>query len=451
MRAAQTSNSVAHRRDYAEKTGWLTAHAFILGLIALCYGCLSILRDTPIFAVLLFDLLACMALALHFRTPWSWLLLLHTPLLFLSAQFFPRPFLEGGDGPAYTAVLQQYLDTSTLTFTGEYLAASLNTLDLFKYLSPGVAPILAIPEYFFGPVDDRVYYLWQGAFHVLLVSIATILASSWNILAKRDLIAMALFAILSPSFFDLGAAPTRHFVTFFAVFLLFLSHLALTQRLSLNRLAWFGIAILLVAISRWVLLLPYLAFAAVDLFLLREKKRPVATIAAGAIVCGLIAFAAPVLVAETREYLGGIAGEGAATFSAATQTPVVGWVIKYVYALLSPFPWSEWRFHIDWVYNGNAPLFVMHIFSAIIGTYMFMSLSVRWREIARANDELKRRILYPLVMSLSIIGGATGFHTYLLIYFPMLAPFLFDRRFTISPLLPILFIASVEVFVLVAK
>jgi hypothetical protein len=437
-------------RDDASKTHSLTAYTFILGLVVLCYSCLSIFRDTPVLAVLLLDFLVCLALALHFRTGWSWMLLLHPPILFLSGQFFARPFLELGDGPSYVAVVQQYLDTSTLTFTGEPLSAALGLLDLVKYLSLGAAPIIAVPEYFFGFVDDQVYYFWQGTFHVLLVSSVSVLASSWNVIAKRDLIAMTLFAILSPSFFDMGAAPTRHFVTFFGVFLLFLTHLAVTQRASIDRLVWFGVAMIAVVISKWMLLLPYLVFATLDLFLLTGRKRPIAVVFLGLVAGGVGVGLGSALIGAADYNLAGIAREGGATFTAATQTPVVGWIFKYIYALLSPFPWSKWSLHTDIIYGGNLLLFLMHVASAFIGTYIFLSLAIRWREIALANDELQRRIIYPLVMSLSIIGGSTGFHTYILIYFPMLAPLLFDRRFVINPVLPFLFIMCVELFVVLA-
>jgi hypothetical protein len=431
--------------------GSLSAHVFIIGLTLGCYLCLTAFRDEPVAAVILFDFMACAALALYFRTAWSSLLLLHPVILYLSGQFFSQPFLELGDGPAYVAVVDQYLDSSSLTFTGDHLVTAFDPLELVKYLSLGVAPVLAIPEYFFGSVDGQVYYLWQGAFHVLLTSFAGVLALSWKVMPKHHLVAMILFAILSPSFFDLGTTPTRHVVTFFGVFLLFLSHLALVRRFSLDRGIWFAVAILVVFISKWQLLLPYLAFASLDLFLLRGKGRPLGTIvialstATGAVLLG------STLLESAETYLEGTAREGGATFSHLTQTPMVGWVVKFVYALLAPFPWHQWGTFTATLYGGNLFLFVMHVLSSIIGTYLFLSIAVRWRAVAAADSDFKRRLLYPIVMSLSIIGGATGFHTYLLIYFPMLAPLLIDRRFRISILAPVILIAGIEAFVMIGS
>lgn len=60
-------------------------------------------------------------------------------------------------------------------------------------------------------------------------------------------------------------------------------------------------------------------------------------------------------------------------------------------------------------------------------------------------------LTYGAIMSLSILKGSTGFHGYLSIYFPLLAPLLAFRRFQINPLLPIGFVVFLETIVLVGK
>jgi hypothetical protein len=54
-------------------------------------------------------------------------------------------------------------------------------------------------------------------------------------------------------------------------------------------------------------------------------------------------------------------------------------------------------------------------------------------------------------MSLSILKGSTGFHGYLSIYFPMLAPLFTIKQLQINPMLPIYFVIILEVFVVFSK
>lgn len=142
---------------------------------------------------------------------------------------------------------------------------------------------------------------------------------------------------------------------------------------------------------------------------------------------------------------------GAATFSGLAQLPIIGWVVKYVYALLAPFPWSEAPFFIAGTYAGNGLLFFMHVLSSLAGLYLILVVILRWRAIWACDTELKQMITYGVIMSLSILKGAVGFHSYLLIYFPMFAPLLIIRRFRINPLMPVGFVVFLEMIVLVGK
>ncbi len=145
-----------------------------------------------------------------------------------------------------------------------------------------------------------------------------------------------------------------------------------------------------------------------------------------------------------------IAESGAATFGGLVQWPVIGWVVKYVYAILAPFPWSEAPLFIDWNYGGNTLLFLMHVLSALSGLYLFLVMIIKYRLIIDSDVGLKKMIIYGLIMSLSILKGSTGFHTYLLIYFPFLAPLFGIKQFRINPMLLIGIISILE-FILILK
>lgn len=428
----------------------LIAHLKIIILMALGLLVLFTFSDEPYTAFLLLDILLCTYLSSLFKTKYRLFFLLHPIILLISSQLFSTSFLALGDGEAYSAVIAQYLDTQSLSFDLGGLLATYGFLGFLKYTSLGAAPIYSIPEYFFSNPSDRIYYMWQGTFHVALCALVVTLARTWRVVGDNYLFSAALFAVVSPSFFDLGAAPTRHVLTFFGVFLLFFTHLAISQRLTIIRAVWFAVAVMMILISKAPLMLPYMIFALIDQVLIKRIKFN----AKAAFLLGMLAFGGMLIgdyLYQTIIVYEETSQGGAATFSKLTHLPIIGWVFKYVYAFLAPFPWLEAPLFIATNYGGNWLLFLMHTLSALIGLYFFFVVIIKWRAILTSDVLLKQMVAYGVVMSLSILKGATGFHTYLLIYFPMFAPLLNIRRFRINLLIPIGFVVFLETIVLVGK
>lgn len=411
---------------------------------------LSALTEWPVVAILLLDLVLCTYLAILFKSKYKVAFYLHPITLWISSLLFETSFLAAGDGKAYKAVVATYLNSKNLSFNFGNLLQEYGILGFLKYTSLGVVPVFALPEFFFGNPSHTVYYLWQGTFHVALCAIVFTLARTWRVVDEKALFSMALFAVVSPSFFDLGSCPTRYIVLFSGVFLLFIAHLAVVQRTTITRWLWFAVAVLMVLISKAPLMAPYLIFAAIDLIFIRRIRVNaklillVGVLAFGVMAIGAYLYESVLRYEETAKY-------GAATFSYLTRLPVIGWVVKYVYALLAPFPWSQASYFIATTYCGNELLFFMHILSSLTGLYLFFVVILKWRAILASDTELKQMVAYGLIMSLSILWGAVGFHVYLLIYFPMLAPLLGIKRFRINPLIPIQFAAILEAFMLLAK
>lgn len=451
--AKARSTFTGPRRPRADQSkGGLNLFYYLRLPIMAVLGCVLLyaFSDTPYVAVLALDILFCSYLISVFDAKYKYLFLLHPVILFISSQLFSTPFLEAGDGGAYQAVVGQYLNTQDLTFDASSLLSAFSVLDFIRYASLGVAPTFAIPEFIFNNPADQIYYMWQGVFHVILCAVVVTLAYTWRILDRRYLLSMALFAVIGPSFFDLGAAPTRHVVTFFGIFLLCITHLAMVEKLTAMRTIWFAVALLMVLISKTPLLLPYLIFVAIDLVLIQRFRMNVAA----ALMVGMIAVGVLLLGAyfyQTTLDYDETAKGGAATFSGLTQLPVIGWIVKYVYALLAPFPWSDAPSIVAGIYAGNGLLFFMHVLSSLTGIYLISIVIVRWRAIWAYDNELKRVVTYGVIMSLSILKGAVGFHTYLLIYFPMFAPLLTISHFRINPWLPVGFVIFLELIVLVGK
>lgn len=408
------------------------------------------LRDWPHAALLLVDTALSVYLLRMFKSKYRFLFLLHPPILLVSSLFFITPFLQIGDGPSYEAVVRRFVDTTSLAFNFDRPLQGQDIFSFFKYMRLGVIPLFLVPEYFFPAPSDAIYYIWQGCFHLMLTVIVVTLARLWGAIDHRHLLFMALFAAVSPSFFDLGGAPTRYGITFFGIFLFFIAYMAASKALKITPLIGLAGGVATIVVSKAPLLLPALVFVVVDQTIVSKYKLNLRMVLLGSATLFALLLLREFFI-EKLVFYAEMSKTGAATFSSMTQVPVVGAILKYVYALLSPFPWSEAPLFVEINYGGNWLLFLLHVCSSLFGLYLFFIMILRFRILLKANAELKRSLLYGFIMSLSIIWGATGFHKYLLIYFPFFAPLLAYRVLRVNWLYPFLFVALAEGFVAFVK
>lgn len=415
----------------------------------ICFCLMFFLRDFPRISIFFTDLIFCVYLCSIFRQNIRFLFLLHPFILIICSLFFTTDFLELGDGKSYQTVVLQY--TSDINSNPiDSLFESFGILGAFKYMSLGVAPIIVIPNYLYGFPESYVYYLWSNCFSIILITLCATLAKAWAIMRDKYLLMIVLFAAVSPSFFDLGHAPTRHIVTFNAVFLFYISLIAIMQRFSFFKLVVFLVSILLVIISKFPLLIPMLIFCGYLLIMggkikLSAKNFFIFLFFVAAFIIGFSEFFGLVVT-----YMQNSSG-GANTFSGMANIPIIGIAFKYLYALLAPFPWQFAPIFIATNYGGNSLLFIMHTLSSITGVYFFMRLILYGKQLLKNFPEIKPSIMYGLIMSLSITLGETGFHSYLLIYFPFFAPLFAIKRYQLSFFFPVLFILITEVFVTIAS
>lgn len=389
-------------------------------------GLAYILRFNFDFALLVINIVAVTHVIILLRTKLSLLLILHPFLVQLIAFQFDSPFMLAGDGEAYQNVVRQYLNSETLDFYWLSIASTEGLLSFLRYTNLGIVPIIALPEFIFGSIEDTDYYKWQMLVHLLLVLTTVIITTEWRELEYRYMSIIVVFSLLSPSFIELTSTPTRHVVTFYSVLLLFITHVSIISRYTLERLFWYILAIILVVISKVALLIPYGIYVVIEMLyyrsIVKDKRNLILIIAL--VTASLFVF--PIFVEIIERYFTITALTGAATYSSLTQIPIIGVLIKYIYALLSPFPWGDVDFITSHYYSGNITVYVMHILSAITGSYLICTTLLEFRTLSKI--EVSKPTLYGLIMSTSIIGGATGFHTYILIYFPFMAVILLNRK-----------------------
>lgn len=417
-------------------------------MLTLVLGCVVLLglTDLPVTSILLVDAMFCWFCATVFTHRLRYLFLLHPFVVLVLSLFYQTSFLELGDGEAYFAltrdILPFYTGEDTSEFIHNYINDPIGSVD-FKQVYLGFIPNVVVPDYIYGTPSDDVYFFWQATFYVILFSLSLVLAKQWRVMHDEYLFCFALFAVISPSFFELGSAPTRHLFTFISVWLFYIAFIATVKQPRPTRIAWLFVAVAAVAVSRIVLLIPIIVFTSHYLLAVKNKTYVLTRYILVAVVVALLFYFMNYFFGKAQDYRD-ISQAGAGTFAFLANIPVVSFFGKYLFAMLSPFPWSKATIHINEIYGGNSLIFMMHVLSSITGLYFFTRIIVYARPLAEAYPELKPPIVYGLIMSLSILGGSTGFHSYILIYFPFFSPLFVISRYRISWMVPVGIAVGVE-------
>ena len=421
-----------------------------IGLLSLFW--LSISAEEPFVTLFFLDFCLCVYLVSGFKYRFRFLFLLHPVILLVSSQLYLDDWLTSGDGNSIASVVSSYIDIGVVNPSPVDFEEmqKMGFLGLFKFASFGAVPTYIVPYTFFKLPVDTVYYVWQGVFHIILCSIAASVGKHFASIKDEYLFSIILFAAISPTFWELAQVPTRHLVTFFGLFLLFITHASIVKQVNMHKIFWWVLALIIVLGSKSIYLLAYIPFALVDFFVIRQIKldRKYFTIV---IVLGFIGLIfASYFISVLGQY-SAIAKSGGNTYPFLTQIPVFGWVIKYLYALLAPFPWTAATaaHHVQTIFTGNLLIFVMHVFSSISGLYFFNVLIMKRRIIWALDDDFKSLMAFGVIMSSTILGGSIGFHGYLSIFFPFFAPLLLYKNLRILPVFPILVPVGLNILLLV--
>lgn len=407
---------------------------------------LLLLTDSPRFAILVVDGFFCLFIANSFRKfKYCYLFLLHPLITWVASQFYEIPFLQLGDGPQIISTFRHYFDTTTWEFDPNKTLSGIfhpNLLAGIRQLSLGTIPIIVVPEYLYGRPAPEIYFFWQSTFATILISICVAVGQCWRALSEKYLMYVTLFALLSPSFVELRSNLNRYDLLFSALFLFYLVFIALNKKITGVRIIILVISLIFIIISKYFLL-PLVVLFLVYYYLLVKKNYLILIALITAFLILLASQFDSVLLADLIGKLYLISKTGGATFSHLTQVPLIGLLFKYLFALLAPFPWHKIVLLTESSYGGNYFIFCMHVLSGLSGVYLFLSIVIK-RQIFIADPELKTLIMFGLIMSLSILVGATGYHFYILIYFPFFAPIFSLQEHRISWWFPLALVVVAE-------
>ena len=414
----------------------------VLIAIALLFG----LADFPQISIILVDFLFCLFCVYSFQYQLRYLFLLHPLIIWILSLFYVNPFTEMGDGVSYLQTTKTTLSFYTGRDDSDIILNTILTLD-FKNIYFGFIPNILIPDYLFTVPSDTVYYLWQSCFFVILISVCLLIAKWYGVLRQDYLFCIVLFSVISPTFFEMGAAPTRHYFTFISIFIFYISFTALLQSVSLSKIIWMLIAASFIAVSKITLFIPIIIFISYFLFIDNKQSSSKVgkyTLLVFSVVFFIFSFG---FLYEKAIFYREISSGGAASFGFLANIPFLSIFAKYIFALLSPFPWQNAMIYItnEKMYGGNPFFFIAHVLSSLTGIYFFAKLIVYGKPLFRFYPDFKSLLLYGLILSLSILGGETGFHSYLAIFFPFFSPLFLIKCYPIPFYVPVLIALIIEV------
>ncbi|QNP29919.1 hypothetical protein [Cylindrospermopsis curvispora] len=433
---------------------------FVLGSAFLISFLLTrLLIDMPLAAIVAVDLcFSAYFVYLFRRYHYSVLFWLHPFLLLIISLSVANNWFDNGDGVAHTQeavrVIQTGLIARITQVSREY--GTTNPLLISKVLSLGAVPGFAIPRILLEKAPQEAYIISQNLVILILLAAFLPLVRSWNVASEKILLIFALFLGLSPSLLVFTYAPHRHFVTQFSLVALFFGHLAISKRISWDRTAVYFLGITLVILSKPAYLLLYGFFFLVERFSnqLFEYKSVLVRNTRNLKIVSLILFVASsmYLYSDLQNFFldaaEGIREQAKVVSSSVTypgqNLPIISILYKYVFALLSPFPWYKYNFIIQVHFGGSWLHFFLHMLSAITGVYLFLAVILGWKRLKILDPVVRSSLLFGLCISLGVLGGATAFHNYITPSFVFLVPMLLYRSFRIPWTYPLLFILIME-------
>ncbi|QJW91175.1 hypothetical protein HNV11_18225 [Spirosoma taeanense] len=351
-------------------------------------------------------------------------------------------FTEVGDGKAYFEISDDIIEGFN---NGGYNYISwLFFIAGPKYLNLGFLPTALVPRIFYEFPSSQDYQLIQSLLHLQFALIILYFSLKWQVLSKQNLLAVILFILISPGFMTVIAYPTRHYLTFFSMFLCFISFESLMIKQSLIKLIGLITGIILLFFIKVALII----FIAIY-FIYRIYKEAFSLKLIFAILSPAVLIGIYELYSYTNSlYNSSFYEKQIGVMENVYLGPLLP-LYKYVMAIVSPFPWYKYSVVVDTIaYGGNWVLLLAYIPTAIIGLYIFLRMIVYNVKIMRLNIETSKLFLFGIIMSLSLLGGDTGFNVYVIVCMPFFAPLLLIKEYNISIKWPILALVVLNVVVM---
>jgi hypothetical protein len=420
----------------------------------------------PIATFIGFDLIISVYLTSLFSSKLRFLFLLHPLISLISSYGFEMPFTEIGVAYTYLNNFETFVNPTTLAPDANLLLSTLfpqgpnddaNFGIGVAYV--GVIPILLLPKYLFADAPEVSIYLSLGVFTVLYAAIAVTVAISLDALRKDVLLPIALYFTVSPTFLEMNASLHRYGLLFLGLFLFLIAYVGLSKGVrgfrKVNLFVLMLVSLMLILVSKAPLLLSLIVFVLLDLFYcnklpliskiffrLKKQSKIWFLIVMIALAQYLVHFIAP------EKYVTNFSQQGG-QYPGLINIPILGLAIRLIYAMLSPFPWINFT-QMD-LYGYNTLLFLLHIPSALLASWIIFSFFLRAPQILSTANDIRMSVMFGVAIMSSLAFSAIGFHVYLAPALPFMAIILLDKKNRVSLIYPLCFILIMELIAQIAQ
>ncbi|MCR4308136.1 MAG: hypothetical protein NUV80_06265 [Candidatus Berkelbacteria bacterium] len=397
-----------------------------------------------------------------FRGRLRFLFMIHPVFVFLSSFGFQIPFTEIGVGYTYLNTYKQFVDPTSLSWDIENLFDQIFRQDEgyfgFSKVYVGTLPILWFPKFLFRAPADITVYFSLSIFTLFCTAIAVNVSLFHRVIRKDVLLVIALYLTVSPTFFDINSTLHRYTLLCLGLFLFLIAYIGLTRKFARHRpislILTLSFAIILIGISKPPIFLSILLFMILDGWV--RDKLPI--LSSFLLKLGSTRFVMyPIIfllgsaffsAVAPEEYTLGFSQRGG-QYTAMANVPGLGLVVRVVYAMLSPFPWTNFR--QMQLYGFNSIFLFVHMLSSFLASWMVITLVLRGNLILRGRDDIRTSAIFGVAVISSLAFSAIGFHVYLAPALPFLAPLLLDKVNRISVIYPIGFLIFFEVIARAAQ
>ncbi len=396
----------------------------------------------------LFDLILSIYLFSLFKNKWSFLFLLHPFIVFVISIGFEIRFEDIGVGWTYMNTYDFFMNPSDNihNINENFLLIGLQS----TYV--GVIPFLWLPNFIFSSKLGALTYFYSFSLWNLVCAISFVKVSqSINSISNKFLFLLTLFFVLSPMSLEINNSIHRYHLLILGILLFFVSWINLNKEnpskkyLSLIVLVF---SILVIALSKIVLVISILVFIFLDFFL-KKNIKSFKKLSQGIwyIVFFIILLAIYIIgfeiLPEQYLFLDFIKGP----INVFTQAPIVGYFVRILYAILSPFPFINFN---QWdIYGGNELFLIIHFISCIIVLWLIISLFLNLKKLLLLKYEYRASVIMFLCITLSLSFSAVGHNVYLSPAIPFLSIILLNKKFLCNIFYPLSIIVFAEVFLFV--
>lgn len=385
------------------------------------------------------DVILAVYLTSLFVGSWRYLFLIHPIFLSVSAVGFGIPYDEIGTAWTYHQTYERFIDPFTLSLDTQSLVEQMFFNEEkfgYKTIYVGAIPILWLPKFLFDDVPDIINYYSLGFFTLLYAAVGATLAIVLGTMRKELILIITLYSTVSPTFLEINSVLHRYGVMFLGLFLVLNAYLGFLKCYTLLRnvilVILMIIGLSLVFFSKPPLLLSVLLFIFIER--LSANKVPVISSILRKVdkytkfilfLIGLVIFQelSEYLVPEKYVVLDSQIG---GQYASLINIPIVGLILRVIYAALSPFPILDFNQHELY---GNNDLFIgVHIISAIFAMWLLLSVISRMTYIVNEDQEIRIVTMFGIGILASLTYSAVGYHVYIAPALPFISVVLLRHR-----------------------